>query len=79
MEDIHFARLTSEDVVRHSLVGKIVDRYTAYDAQQQVRRYEREQNPVVNPDGVNRAERRGHAPQDRKAPGPERPERRRKR
>ena len=80
MEDIHFARLTSEDVVRHSLVGKIVDRYTAYDAQQQARRYEREQNPVVNPDGVNRAERRGHAPQDRKAPGPDRGERpRRKR
>ncbi len=76
MEDIHFATLTSEDVVRHSLVGKIVDRYTAYDAQQQARRYARENPAEVNPDGLNRAERRGHAPQDRKAPGPEkRPQR----
>jgi phosphate starvation-inducible PhoH-like protein len=77
MDDIHFARLTSEDVVRHSLVGKIVDRYTAYDAQQQARRYERENPAVVNPDGANRAERRGHGPQDRKQPGPEKPRRRR--
>jgi phosphate starvation-inducible PhoH-like protein len=78
MEDIHFARLTSEDVVRHSLVGKIVDRYTAYDAQQQARRYQREQSQGdVNPEGANRAERRGHLPQDRKQPGPEKPRRRR--
>jgi phosphate starvation-inducible PhoH-like protein len=80
MEDIHFATLTSEDVVRHSLVGKIVDRYTAYDAQQQARRLARDNPAEVNPEGLNRAERRGHAPQDRKAPGPDRGERpRRKR
>jgi len=30
--DIHFARLTSHDVVRHRLVGKIVDAYERYDA-----------------------------------------------
>ncbi len=30
--DIHFARLTSQDVVRHKLVGKIVDAYERYDA-----------------------------------------------
>ena len=30
--DIHFARLTSADVVRHKLVGKIVDAYERYDA-----------------------------------------------
>jgi phosphate starvation-inducible protein PhoH and related proteins len=30
--DIHFARLTSSDVVRHKLVGKIVDAYERYDA-----------------------------------------------
>jgi phosphate starvation-inducible PhoH-like protein len=30
--DIHFARLTSHDVVRHKLVGKIVDAYERYDA-----------------------------------------------
>jgi phosphate starvation-inducible PhoH-like protein len=30
--DIHFARLNSTDVVRHKLVGKIVDAYERYDA-----------------------------------------------
>jgi phosphate starvation-inducible PhoH-like protein len=30
--DIHFARLTSHDVVRHRLVGKIVDAYERHDA-----------------------------------------------
>jgi phosphate starvation-inducible protein PhoH and related proteins len=34
VEDIHFARLTSHDVVRHRLVGKIVDAYEKYDAQE---------------------------------------------
>jgi phosphate starvation-inducible protein PhoH and related proteins len=34
VEDIHFARLTSHDVVRHRLVGKIVDAYERYDAQE---------------------------------------------
>jgi phosphate starvation-inducible PhoH-like protein len=33
--DIHFAKLTSHDVVRHKLVGKIVDAYETYDARQQ--------------------------------------------
>ncbi len=33
--DIHFARLTSSDVVRHKLVGKIVDAYDRYDARAQ--------------------------------------------
>jgi phosphate starvation-inducible PhoH-like protein len=32
--DIHFARLTSHDVVRHKLVGKIVDAYERHDAAQ---------------------------------------------
>ena len=32
VEDIHFVRLTSHDVVRHRLVGKIVDAYERYDA-----------------------------------------------
>ncbi len=32
IEDIHFSRLTSHDVVRHRLVGKIVDAYERYDA-----------------------------------------------
>lgn len=33
--DIHFSRLTSEDVVRHKLVGRIVDAYEKYDDSQQ--------------------------------------------
>lgn len=32
--DIHFAQLTSEDVVRHTLVGQIVDAYSVYDEKQ---------------------------------------------
>ncbi len=35
--DIHFSRLTSHDVVRHKLVGKIVDAYERYDAKAQQR------------------------------------------
>ncbi len=31
VDDIHFSRLTSDDVVRHTLVGRIVDAYTEYD------------------------------------------------
>jgi phosphate starvation-inducible protein PhoH and related proteins len=33
--DIHFAKLTSQDVVRHKLVGKIVDAYERHAATQQ--------------------------------------------
>ncbi|MGV8876079.1 MAG: PhoH family protein [Rhodoglobus sp.] len=32
VDDIHFCELTSADVVRHNLVGRIVDAYTTYDA-----------------------------------------------
>lgn len=31
VEDIHFSELTSQDVVRHSLVGRIVDAYDIYE------------------------------------------------
>jgi phosphate starvation-inducible protein PhoH and related proteins len=41
IEDIHFARLTSHDVVRHRLVGKIVDAYERYDAQAQAHQLDR--------------------------------------
>ena len=34
IEDVHFSNLTSADVVRHSLVGRIVDAYTEYDQRQ---------------------------------------------
>jgi phosphate starvation-inducible PhoH-like protein len=73
VEDIHFARLGSEDVVRHTLVGRIVDAYTVYDEERLVeqagqRPGGRGTAPVGNPDGANRAERRGRPPQDRARP-----------
>jgi phosphate starvation-inducible PhoH-like protein len=34
IEDVHFTRLTSSDVVRHRLVSEIVDAYAKYDAAQ---------------------------------------------
>jgi phosphate starvation-inducible PhoH-like protein len=37
VEDVHFAPLTSTDVVRHKLVGRIVDAYAQYDAEEQSR------------------------------------------
>ena len=69
LDDIHFVRLTSDDVVRHSLVGRIVDAYTRYDAERQAQRFEREQR-----EGVNREERRaplnrGRHPQDHRQRG----------
>jgi phosphate starvation-inducible PhoH-like protein len=72
VEDIHFVRLTSEDVVRHTLVGRIVDAYTKYEEEKQAAAYQRTRDA----EGGNRAARRGHGPQDHKAPGPERPRRR---
>ena len=60
IDDIHFARLGSEDVVRHSLVGRIVDAYTEYDQRQQAQRFERAEAREF----ANRAERRGRAPRD---------------
>jgi phosphate starvation-inducible PhoH-like protein len=60
VDDIHFERLTSADVVRHNLVGRIVDAYTEYDAQKQADHYEREQAREF----ANRADRRSVAPRD---------------
>ncbi len=64
VDDIHFARLTSDDVVRHSLVGRIVDAYTEYDQRQQAARFERDQAREF----ANRAERR--SAERRNPPGP---------
>jgi phosphate starvation-inducible PhoH-like protein len=65
IDDIHFARLTSDDVVRHSLVGRIVDAYTKYDAEKQAQQYARE-NGLPDPvPGANREERRRGIPRDR--------------
>jgi phosphate starvation-inducible PhoH-like protein len=33
VEDVHFATLDSDDVVRHKLVGDIVDAYEKYDSE----------------------------------------------
>ncbi len=40
VDDIHFAELTSQDVVRHRLVSDIVDAYGRYDARHRGRRAE---------------------------------------
>ena len=55
IEDIHFAYLTSEDVVRHNLVGRIVDAYTEYDERRLATRRERDEASEF----ANRAERHG--------------------
>jgi phosphate starvation-inducible PhoH-like protein len=71
IDDIHFARLTSDDVVRHTLVGRIVDAYTTYDAERQAQRAERQEAASASlptgpaGDGANRAERRSSASRDR--------------
>ncbi len=70
IDEIHFARLTSEDVVRHSLVGRIVDAYTKFDAERQAQRFERhgDRESGQAAEDVNRAARRGREPQDHQAP-----------
>lgn len=55
IDDIHFSMLTSEDVVRHSLVGRIVDAYSVYDEQRLAARRERDEASEF----ASRAERRG--------------------
>ena len=45
IDDIYFAELSSADVVRHSLVGQIVDAYTTYDAEKQRDDYNRNNRP----------------------------------
>ncbi|MEY2848951.1 MAG: hypothetical protein RI885_1616 [Actinomycetota bacterium] len=72
VDDIHFARLTSDDVVRHTLVGRIVDAYTKYDAEKQAAQFEREQAAGM----AGRAERRGGRPENRGGPQDPRSDRR---
>ncbi|MGM1029940.1 MAG: PhoH family protein [Actinomycetota bacterium] len=43
IDDIHFAMLTSADVVRHTLVGEIVDAYTEHDQRQMARQARKSQ------------------------------------
>ena len=65
IDDIHFATLTSDDVVRHTLVGRIVDAYSEYDERRLAARRERDEATEF----ANRAERRTAArpagPRDR--------------
>jgi phosphate starvation-inducible PhoH-like protein len=55
IDDIHFSMLTSDDVVRHTLVGRIVDAYSEYDEKRLAARRERDEASEM----ANRAERRG--------------------
>jgi len=57
IDDIHFAYLTSDDVVRHNLVGRIVDAYSEYDERRLAARRERDEASEF----ANRAERRAAA------------------
>ncbi|GAB2509386.1 PhoH family protein [Microbacterium petrolearium] len=65
VDDIHFARLSSDDVVRHTLVGRIVDAYSEYDERRTALQHEREEAREF----ANRAERRGAIRRDRQARG----------
>jgi len=58
VDDIHFANLTSDDVVRHALVGKIVDAYGEYEEKRNAHRLELEQAREF----ANRADRRRAQP-----------------
>jgi phosphate starvation-inducible PhoH-like protein len=49
VEDVHFATLSSSDVVRHKLVGRIVDAYAQYDAEEASRGPQR--SPGTRPTG----------------------------
>jgi phosphate starvation-inducible PhoH-like protein len=57
IDDIHFSRLTSADVVRHNLVGRIVDAYSEYDEKRLAARRERDEATEF----ATRAERRGQS------------------
>jgi phosphate starvation-inducible protein PhoH and related proteins len=60
IDDINFTYLTSDDVVRHTLVGRIVDAYSEYDERRLASRRERDEASEF----ANRAERRaGMRPQ----------------
>jgi len=52
IDDVHFANLTSSDVVRHRLVGDIVDAYERWDSAKQNR-------PAAPPVRSSRAHRQG--------------------
>ena len=54
VDDVHFAQLTSADVVRHKLVGRIVDAYETYDAEQELARTGPQRTPGRRDDSRRR-------------------------
>lgn len=54
VEDVHFAQLSSADVVRHKLVGRIVDAYEIYDAEQELARTGPQRTPGRRDDSRRR-------------------------
>ncbi|QRY41073.1 PhoH family protein [Microbacterium hominis] len=68
IDDIHFSLLTSEDVVRHSLVGRIVDAYSVYDEQRLASRRERDEASEFASRAERRGQTRGGGPRDHLPP-----------
>ncbi|MFI5660455.1 PhoH family protein [Streptomyces sp. NPDC051684] len=48
VDDVHFSRLSSQDVVRHKLVGRIVDAYEKYDSENGTENGTRKGRPRAN-------------------------------
>ncbi|MCL8024670.1 PhoH family protein [Nocardioides bruguierae] len=59
VDDIGFHRLTSQDVVRHRLVGKIVAAYDAFDAVAERRRAQREEEARASARGTHESRAEG--------------------
>lgn len=49
VEDIHFAELSADDIVRHSLVGRIVDAYAAHDERRAAAQDARREHATADP------------------------------
>jgi len=64
IDDIHFSYLTSDDVVRHTLVGRIVDAYTEYDERRLASRRERDEASEFAGRVERRTAARGGSPRD---------------
>ncbi len=58
IEDVHFCRLSSHDVVRHRLVSEIVDAYSRFDAEQVAGRLPGRAGGRESGRGPNRGDRR---------------------
>ncbi|WP_235015089.1 PhoH family protein [Microbacterium sp. SLBN-154] len=65
IDDIHFSFLTSDDVVRHTLVGRIVDAYSEFDERRLAARRERDEATELASRAERRAATRAPGPRDR--------------